>query len=556
MEYQQALDYIYSFVDYETQRMPRDEAHFDLRRMDELMLRLGNPHLAIPSVHIAGTNGKGSTAAMIASVMTVSGYTTGLNTSPHLVDLRERIMIDGKMISEAELIALTEKLKPEVEAVNQKGTYGQLTTFEIMTAMAFDYFKQKGCDFQVIEVGMGGRLDATNIIIPEVSVITSISYDHTEVLGKTLTDIARQKAGIIKPDSVVVSHPQSDEAMRVIAGICIRFRTKLLQVGIDVFGERLSFDLDGQRLRIKGRQGSYDVLLPLLGHYQLDNAAASVAALEVLAEKGYKVTHDSIVRGLAQVDWPGRFQVLSRQPPVVVDGGHNPGAVSQLKQSLEAYFGLSQRGKVNTRDASIQQIEHSILVMGASFDKDAVSEIKELSPLFDRVIVTRANHPRAAATASLVAEFAKHGIKPLVTESVSAAMSQALNMAGDQDLICVGGSLFVVGEAIDYFAKLKPNDTVRRHMMTEPVGYRVIGTIKKIKGTCSWGHKVGDKFELSGYSPDGLCGFFYHDIYPYIIMLQFGGKFPEGWGGEVLQFECMDRANAVRIELRPEKPAD
>ena len=158
MNYQQALDYIYSFVDYETKRMVRDAAHFDLRRVEELMLRLGNPHHAARSVHIAGTNGKGSTAAMIASVLTAAGYTTGLNTSPHLIDLRERIMVDGEMITEAELIALTEKLKPEVDAVNRKATYGQLTTFEILTALAFDYFKMKNVDFQVIEVGMGGRL--------------------------------------------------------------------------------------------------------------------------------------------------------------------------------------------------------------------------------------------------------------------------------------------------------------------------------------------------------------------------------------------------------------
>ena len=197
--YQQALDYLCSFVDYETMHLPRSAVNYDLRRVEELLFRLGNPHLAARSVHVAGTKGKGSVAAMVAAVLTASGYTTGLYTSPHLNDLRERIRVNGELITEEELIALVERLKSEVEAVSEKATYGQLTTFELLTALGFAHFKQKGVDFQVVEVGLGGRLDATNVIQPEVCIITSISFDHTEVLGSSLTEIASEKAGIIKP---------------------------------------------------------------------------------------------------------------------------------------------------------------------------------------------------------------------------------------------------------------------------------------------------------------------------------------------------------------------
>jgi dihydrofolate synthase/folylpolyglutamate synthase len=197
--YQQALDYIYSFVDYEREPRLRDATLYDLRRMDELLARLGNPHLKTKSIHIAGTKGKGSVAAMIASSLTASGYVTGLYTSPHLITFNERIRVNDELIPDDEVVALVDRLKPEVTAVNEKATYGLLTTFEIITVLGFAYFAQKAADFQVIEVGLGGRLDATNVIKPEVAVITSISFDHMEVLGHTLREIATEKAGIIKP---------------------------------------------------------------------------------------------------------------------------------------------------------------------------------------------------------------------------------------------------------------------------------------------------------------------------------------------------------------------
>ncbi len=438
--YQQALDYIYSFVDYERVPRPRDPIHYDIRRMKELLSRLGNPHLEAKTVHITGSKGKGSVAAMVASALTTSGYVTGLFTSPHLVSFNERIRVDDQLISNEELVALLDKLKPEVRAVNEKATYGQLTTFEVITALGFTYFKQKGVDFQVIEVGLGGRLDATNVVQPDVCVITSISLEHTDVLGNTLTAIATEKAGIIKPGCVVVISPQADEVVRVIQQVCLDCQVPLIKVGSEVTWQRRGFDASRQSLMVKGRLGSYELSIPLLGEYQLENAAAAVAALEVLAERGFRVSQDSIVIGLAQVGWPGLFQFLSCKPLLVVDGTNNSYSADKLRQALKEYF----------------DFERAILIIGASSDKDIAGIVAELAPLFDKAIVTRSIHPRSMATAPIVAELRRHGLEAQETEDVSIALPLALSLAGEKDLICVTGSLFVVAGAIEqakYFVR-------------------------------------------------------------------------------------------------------
>ena len=452
MDYQQALDYILSYPDYEKIPMPHEAANYDLRRVDELLARLDNPHLGARSVHIAGTNGKGSTAAMVASALTAAGYTTGLYTSPHLNYLRERMRVGGELISREEYVALVEKLKPEAEAVNEKATYGELTTFELLTTLAFAYFKLKDVDFQVLEVGMGGKYDATNVINPEVCIITSISFDHTEVLGNSLAEIAAEKAGIIKSGSVVVTSPQPDEVAQVIDKTCLKCRAELVRVGSDVTWQSLKFDLNRQLFQVKGILGNYELSIPLLGHYQLDNAATAVAALEVLAGNGFNISRDSITDGLAQVSWPGRFQILSHHPLVVVDGAMNVEGARRLKQSLAQYFGslirLEGRSSVNNYDSQ------TILVIGASLDKDIAGIVSELVPLFDKVIVTQSRHPRAMAPAPIVAEFTKHGVEPQVVDDVAEALSRALTLAGERDIICVTGSLFVVGEAIEQASRL------------------------------------------------------------------------------------------------------
>jgi len=439
MDYQQALDYIYSRIDYERVPRPRDAASYDLRRMGELLGRLDNPHLKARSVHIAGSKGKGSVAAMIASVLSASGYTTGLNTSPHLHTFNERIRVDGELISEVELASLVERIKPEVEAVNRKATYGRLTAFELITTLAFAYFEQKGVDFQVIEVGLGGRLDATNVVQPEVCIITSISFDHTEVLGNTLVQIAAEKAGIIKPGSTVVTSPQvDDEVNRVFEQACLRQHARWIRVGKDVTWQGLGFDSSRQSLRVEGRLGSYELAILLLGQHQLENAATAVAALEVLIEKGFQISRDNMAKGLAQVSWPGRLQVLSRRPLIVVDGAHNPYSARKLREALEQYF----------------DFDRAILIIGVSSDKDLAGIVSELLPLFDEVIATHSIHPRAMPTASVVAEFSRHGVVARATEDISIALPLALTLAGGKDLICVTGSLFVVAGAIEQAKEL------------------------------------------------------------------------------------------------------
>jgi dihydrofolate synthase/folylpolyglutamate synthase len=438
MNYRQAIDYINSYTDYEKIGMPHDPAFYDLRRVDELLSILGDPHRKAVSVHITGTNGKGSVAIMVASALTASGYGTGLYTSPHLHSWRERIRVDGELISEAGLAQLVADLKPHVEAVNRRANYGQLTTFEFLTAMAFAYFGQKGVKFQVLEVGMGGRFDATSVITPLVAILTPIGLDHTDVLGDTVAEIAAEKCGIIKPGSTVVISPQTPEAAQVIRQTCAERGAELITVGKDVSWRGLSSDLDGQKLRVEGRKGSYELFIPVLGEHQMGNAATAVAALEVLAGRGFEIPAEKIAKGLAKVSWPGRFQVLRRYPPVVVDGAHNVDAARSLKKALKQYFDL----------------ERAILVMGASGDKNIAGVIAELAPLFDRVIVTRSRHPRAMAPAPLAAEFSRHGIKARIAEDVPSALSHALSLAGDKGLVCLAGSLFIVGEALDAAAEL------------------------------------------------------------------------------------------------------
>lgn len=436
MNYQAALDYILSFADYE--RAPRSAVVFDLRRMEMLLEKLGNPEVGAIPIHVAGTKGKGSTAAMIASILTRAGYKTGLYTSPHLHDFTERIQVDRVPITKDEFARLVEVMEPQVEAVNKFGVFGQLTTFELLTVLAFAYFKERGVAFQVLEVGMGGRLDATNVVEPGVCVITSISLDHTDVLGNTLARIAGEKTGIIKPGSIVVSSPQPPEAMAVIEGACREQAAKLVKVGSDVTWERKAFSNEGQSFQLKGLTGEYSLSLALLGEYQLENASAAVAAVETLAELGMGVGAESIASGLTQVRWLGRLQVLRQKPWFIVDCAHNAYSAKRLAEALKQHF----------------DFEEAVLILGVSSDKDVAGMVSELMPLAGTVIVTSAQHPRALEPATLAAEFSRQGINPEVAGNVSSAVDLALARAKAEDLICATGSLFVVAEVMEYLPKL------------------------------------------------------------------------------------------------------
>ncbi|MFC1924995.1 bifunctional folylpolyglutamate synthase/dihydrofolate synthase [Chloroflexota bacterium] len=432
LNYQAALDYVLSFADYE--RLSRSAVVFDIGRIEALLKKLGDPHLAARSVHIAGTKGKGSTSAMIAAVLTASGYRTGLYTSPHIHTMRERIQVDGHPIAEEDFAALVESLKPEIEAVNSLGTFGELTTFEILTALAFTYFKQREVDFQVLETGLGGRLDATNVVKPEVCAITSISFDHTEVLGDTLAKIAEEKAGIIKQDGIVVCAPQEPEAMMVIESVCREREARLIRVGEDLSWRRGEFDLSAQYCQLKGMRNEYNLTVPLLGEYQLINAAVAVGVLEILNELGAGLSNCNIVGGLSQVHWPGRLQILQQNPLFIVDGAHNADSAEKLREALKQYF----------------RFNNAIFIAGTSQDKDIAGIVAELSKLPATVIVTPSRHPRAATASDLAKEFSKWDIEPQIAENVPAAVDLALEEAKPGDLICATGSLFIVSEVIEY----------------------------------------------------------------------------------------------------------
>lgn len=438
MDYSQAEQYLHSFIDYETiPGISFASADYSLDHVKELLHRLGNPHLAARTVHIAGTKGKGSVAAMIATVLTVSGCKTGLYTSPHLHNLRERIRINGSPILKEEFASLMTELKPYFEAMSRDSACRQLTFFETLTVLAFDYFRRRQTDFQVLEVGLGGRLDATNVARPEVCVITPISLEHTQVLGDSLEKIAYEKAGIIKPDSLVVSSPQPQEVAAVVDDVCRQRKASLIQVGEDVTWHEVASDLCQQSFTVEAKMGSYHIAIPLLGDYQVENAATAVATLEGLASLGFRITAEDIARGLAQVDWPGRFQILRRQPIVVVDGAHNVASMRRLVKNINTYF----------------DYDRVFLVVGTSCDKDISGVVKELVALSPQVVVTRSSHPRAASPSAVAAEFIGQGVEPEAAENVFQALSRALSLADREDLICVTGSLFVVAEALDYFSR-------------------------------------------------------------------------------------------------------
>jgi dihydrofolate synthase/folylpolyglutamate synthase len=372
---------------------------------------------------------------MIAAGLRAAGHKTGLYTSPHLVTLRERINVDGKPILKRELADVVARLRPHAEEMDRACTYGELTTFELLTASAFVHFQQEGVDFQVLETGLGGRLDATNVVTPEICVITSIGLDHQEVLGNTVALIAAEKAGIIKPGVPVVSSPQAEEAATVIRGTCLERGARLITVGSDISWQRISSNLSGQSLEVKGMRGCYQLTLPLLGSYQLQNAATAVATLETL-----DVPKESIEVGLANTYWPGRLQIIRRRPMLVVDGAHSSDSARQLREALEQHFHFDQL----------------ILIIGTSADKDMSGIVAELAPMADSVIATRSRHPRATMPEAVAGEFARLGLRAEVAEDVAQAVAKAQAKAGKRDLICATGSLFLVGEVIENVKGLRP----------------------------------------------------------------------------------------------------
>ncbi len=453
--YTQAIEAIYRYVDYSrTRQIPYNANTYNLERMHALCARLGDPQNNYPTLHIAGSKGKGSTAAMTLAILQAAGFHTGLYTSPHLHSFRERVRLDGKLISRERIVELWEHIRPHVEALPRT------TAFEIITALAFLEFSQQQVDWAVIEVGLGGRLDATNIIHPRACAITPLSYEHTDLLGNTLSLIAAEKAGIIKPGVPVVSGPQEPEAMTVIAETAANMGAPLWRVDEhngDWHWQRRAATAEGVKLDIFGPDVALQHLwTPLTGHHQAVNAAVAVALIHSIRQQGIPISDDAIRQGLAQAYWPGRLERLSQNPLIVVDSAHNRHSAEQLHSALALY-----------------PHDRLILIFGASADKDIEGMLEVLGPAADAIIITRSFHPRAADPAELtpLAHHAAPHVPLHTTSTAQAAIALATEMAGPTDLILITGSIFVVADVRESWFALHPeaftpNDWVR---FAEPI---------------------------------------------------------------------------------------
>lgn len=435
--YDDSINYLYGLQKYGIK--------LGLEKTESILSAAGSPHKDFRTVHIAGTNGKGSTSAMIASILRAYGCKVGLFTSPHLISFTERIMVNGVQISESEVVGLTKEVKAAIDSLNVETP----TFFEFVTVMAFLYFSRKGIDWGVIEVGMGGRLDCTNVIIPEASVITRISYDHKEFLGDTLTAIAGEKAGIIKKAVPVISSPQEKEALEVIIKKASELSAPLYLYGNDFSSNLNSLDINGVRfdyfdseIDISGGKIA-NLFTPLAGHYQLINASVAVkAATVLLKQRLYENELRRLRDGLASTHWRGRLQIVSRNPLVIIDGAHNPDASLKLSQFIKEQL-------------SGYKI---ILVTGIMSDKDIKGILLPLMPLCAEIIFTSPNYGRAASPQTLFEIAEDEGYDSKIAQTVKEALKMAFEIAKNSSeqeksskkpLILITGSFYTIGEAME-----------------------------------------------------------------------------------------------------------
>ncbi len=431
MTYEQALDYLDSLIDFEklgATYFGRDR--FQLANVRALLQGLGRPQDSLKIVHIAGTKGKGSTAAMLDAILRASGYTVGLFTNPHLVDIRERTRVNGRMIGKRDFAAAVAAVRPLVEQINSDPDQSDITFYEAHLAVALLYFSRKRVNVAVVETGLGGRLDATNALEPVVCAITRIDHDHTDLLGDRLEDIAREKAGILKPGVPCVIGPQVPEVMPIL-------RDQSSTVGAPVVPcPVVEAEGNADAFTVRGRRAYEGLRLPLPGRHQRENAAVAIGLAECLAGVGLRVPNEALQLGLARLKWPGRFQVLETAPTIVLDVAHNAISAQVLREGLEELLG--------DRPASARLL----LVVGMPRDKDIAGFARILFPVAHRVFCTRADSPRAAEPE--VVRGAGRGLTPELTcvPTVAAALGRARREARARDVVCVTGSFHVVGEAM------------------------------------------------------------------------------------------------------------
>jgi len=429
-------------ADFERSASNPHHSSFHIERMTLLMHQLDNPHLKIPTIHIAGTKGKGSTAAMITSILTAAGYKTGFYSSPHLHSVLERIRIGLEPITPSLFSGLADNIWPSIEKVAQTSPYGEPTTFEMLTAMAFLHFWNEHVQFQVIEVGLGGRLDATNIVTPTLCIITPISLDHTSSLGNTIGSIAKEKAGIIKSKVPVVVAPQTQEAIDVFHNVTSDRNCPLVRVDKKFSWEKTYSDSDGQTFTIRGMENDYHLEMPLLGDHQIENAATAIAAVESIVDMGCVIPERSVNEGILNTRWAGRCQILSyNSKTIIVDGAHNLSSMERLIQTIRQNF----------------TFDKVVILLGALAGHDVKEMMVAITQLNSIVIAVRSRHPRSLPKNMIAKPARELGIRVhCESGDVASGMKQAVDISGPNDLILGTGSLSIVAEIIEEVEGLTP----------------------------------------------------------------------------------------------------
>lgn len=433
--YKQALGYLDSLIDYEKKvNLAYNQRLFNLEKTRLILDKLGNPHLFLKTIHIAGTKGKGSTAAILTSILNTAGYKVGLYTSPHLISPRERIRIGTHLIKEEEFSCYLAQVKSAIENIQYDKEPLNPTFFEVYTVLAFTYFYQKKVDIAVIEVGLGGRLDATNVIWPLIGIITPISIDHTQQLGSEITLIAREKAGIIKSNSKIIISRQEKEIIPLLKKICQDKKVKYYQVGKDIKFKLTQATSTYQKFQVEGLLQKYPTFfLPLAGENQLWNATTAVGATEILQEFGFRITPGDIEQGLKKVNWPGRMQIISSKPIILIDCAHNASSALFLAKFLRRFY--SGRNLV--------------LIIGVLKNKDIQGIAKALCPLANQVIATCVKNPRALPSEEIYTKIKRYClVKPLREDKVKEALKKARKIAGERGVVCATGSVYLIGEIL------------------------------------------------------------------------------------------------------------
>jgi len=405
-----------------------------LQRIRKLMSLLGNPEKQLKVIHIGGTNGKGSTSAMIASILQKAGYRVGLFTSPHLHAYTERIQINRVQISQERLVNLVNTVKPYMDQMVEEG-FEHPTEFEVYTALALLYFAQEKVDFAVIEVGMGGAIDSTNVVEPLVAVITNVGMDHMDYLGNTLEEIARVKAGILKPGCKVVTAADRPEVLKIITEECQKKQVELIRVGTDVKYEVKSLSAEGTAFNLHGLgQDLAGLVTSLIGYHQAINGATAVTAILALEHFGIRIPLEAIREGLAQTEWAARLEVIRKKPLVLLDAAHNVDGAVTLRQALEEIF----------------KYDKLVLLIGMLADKERQKVMEILGPLASAIVVTKPNNPRALDWQSM-AEIARNFTPEVyLEEKVEDAVEKGLTLVGPDDLLCITGSIYMVADARSY----------------------------------------------------------------------------------------------------------